>query len=180
MTLASHPVLVLLLSALAVTGLSAVEAQVPPETAVPPSAWQARAETQQWAKARLALMLPDGRQAELVRTLRVTEAKADAQGRHATVEVTTEHAGNKEIAVERYVVSATAPAEAVREEKDLGQQTLTLGGTKLACRATERTTVGPPPVSIRTWTSDQVPLGGTVRIEHDGKVVFELLDYGPK
>ena len=37
---------------------------------------------------------------------------------------------------------------------------------------------GASKLTVKTWSSDSVPLGGMVRIEQNGKTVYELLDFG--
>jgi hypothetical protein len=51
-----------------------------------------------------------------------------------------------------------------------------VGGRELECEA--RDTAGPGNTVTRTWVSRQVPLGGVVRIERDGKAVLTLRDFG--
>jgi len=152
----------------------------PPEVAVPTSAWQARTVTGQWTKARIVMAVPGGAEKELVRTLRVVAVKEEGPHRHVRVDVNVNYAGNRETTVERYVAREDVQLPAPAEEKNLGEQVLTVSGVKLVCRLTERTTSADPPVTIRTWNCDRVPLDAVVRIEHNGKAVFEVVDYGPK
>jgi hypothetical protein len=63
--------------------------------------------------------------------------------------------------------------------KDADEQVV-VGKHRLRCRVYEETRADGPgkQVTVRTWVCPSVPLGGTLRIEHNGKTVYELLDFG--
>ncbi len=53
---------------------------------------------------------------------------------------------------------------------------LDVGGREVTCRVVTLTREGGP--SAKLWISPDVPLGGIVREERDGKIVRELIDFG--
>ncbi|MCW8133546.1 MAG: hypothetical protein KIS92_24595 [Planctomycetota bacterium] len=175
--------LALLLAGLSAAEPAAPEAEAVPEVTASAGSWLGAAEKGQWARARVTLATGPGRTLTVQREQKVTQVTVDAQGRHVTVASTVASGGNDEKHEQRFLAPA-GPHEAEPEpaaEKAAGE-TLTVAGAKLACEVTVRKLdpAGPAPHAVKTWTCAQVPLGGLVRVEHDGKPVFELLDFGPR
>lgn len=154
----------------------------PPVLRVAADAWQARAETGAWTRVKLTVRLDGVPATEVVRESRVESITEDAAGRHVTVAVSAESGGNKDRIVQRYLTPAGAAADGpAPQATPLPAAELTVAGRKLACTVQEtEETAGTRKIKVRIWTAAEVPMGGIVRIEHDGAVAFELLDYGPR
>lgn len=155
-----------------------------PELTLPAQSWLAKAEKDQWVRARITVQLDEKRQVEVVHETRVTAVESDAKGRHVTVEVTNASGGNRSTATQRFLLAEAKPgteAAPADEEKAQPAGAIDVGGKKIDCSAGLREEkAGGKSIAVKTWRSDQVPLGHTVRIEHDGIGVYELLDFGPR
>jgi len=154
----------------------------PPVLRVSADAWQARAEAGVWTRVKLTVRMDGTPAAEVVRESRVESVTEDATGRHVTVAISAESGGNKDKIVQRYLVPAGTGADAPAPSTTPPPAAeLTVAGRKLACTIQEtEETAGSRKIKVRIWTAAEVPMGGTVRIEHDGAAAFELLDFGPR
>jgi hypothetical protein len=68
-------------------------------------------------------------------------------------------------------LEAKAPAPAKTDDVKVEETTLVIKGKKLKCRLTTTAT-------SKTWTSADVPVTGIVKIESNGVLVQELIDWG--
>ena len=157
------------------------------EIQVSATAWQASARIGEWVRIRTRVPLGGDRGVEVVQELRVQAVTEGAAVRLVTLAITTESGGNKEQTLQYFRVppraSSASPPQpmktGVEGEKEAGKAQLTVAGKTLKCLVRERTEPdGLEKLKLKTWDAPGVPCGGTVRIEHNGKAVFELLDFG--
>lgn len=153
-----------------------------PELTLPPQSSLAKAEKDQWVKARITVWIGEKRQIEVVRETHVKAVETDAKGKHITVETTNAAGGNKTTSTQRYLVlEAKTGTEPADEEKAQPAESVDVGGKKVECAVGLRDeNAGGKTIAVKTWRSNQVPMGNFVRIEHDGKAVYELLDFGTR
>ncbi|MCK6473232.1 MAG: hypothetical protein L6R28_15925 [Planctomycetes bacterium] len=151
--------------------------------------WLARAQAGDWITSRSTVRL-DGETnvvTDARRSVwRVRDGEANDQGNTRVVEVKEEAAlgGNTSATEVHYRVKpASSDSADGSGNAPLGQakgaDKRKIAGKTVNCRVYERTVeAGKRKVKIRTWRSDDLPLDGVARIEHDGKAVYEVLDFG--
>jgi hypothetical protein len=155
------------------------EAQTPAVIQVLAPSWQAAAQPGDWVLFRVRLILGAGRELETSQRISVTAVARNAQELVVTAVHETESGGNKERIAQVYRLPATAAPAPAPAGREAGEEKLTVAGKRVSCVVRERTEPdGANKLTVKTWTSDGVPLGGTVRIEQNGKTVYELLDFG--
>ena len=158
---------------------SAPDVRVPAEIRVLAPCWQAAAQPGDWVLVRTRLSLGAGRELETSQRISVTSVARNAQELVVTAVHETESGGNKERITQLYRLPVTGPPAPGPAGREVGQERLTVGGKQLSCAVRERTEPdGANKLTVKTWSSDGVPLGGMVRIEQNGKTVYELLDFG--
>lgn len=200
----AHSTLFAMAAALVCTVSATRAAEVPGDDAKKPlefqateaeAAWLARVEAGDWITSRTTARL-DG-EASVVTDARrsvwrVRDEDDKDNGRTRAVEIKEEAAlgGNTSATACVYRLPApkgdrgAAPASADRFTQAYGREIKDKDKRKIAgktvnCRVYERTVeAGPRKVKIRTWHTPGLPFDGVARIEHDGKVVYEVLDFG--
>jgi hypothetical protein len=155
------------------------EAGIPAEIQVRAPSWQAQAQPGDWVLVRTRLSLGAGRELETTQRTTVTSVAQNGQERVVTATHEAESGGNTERITQLYRLPVTDSAAPVPAGKEAGQEKLTVAGKPLNCVVRERAEPdGANRLTVKTWSSESVPLGGVVRIEQNGRTVYELLDFG--
>lgn len=151
--------------------------------------WLARAQAGDWITSRSTVRLDDKTSVvtDARRSVwRVRDEAAKDEAKTRVVEIKEEAAlGGNTSAIEIHYRMKPAHSTGADGggEAPLGQakgaDKRKIAGKTVNCRVYERTVeAGKRKVKIRTWRSDEVPFDGVARIEHDGKAVYEVLDFG--
>jgi hypothetical protein len=158
---------------------AAPDVRIPAEVRVLAPSWQAAAQPGDWVQVRTRLSLGAGRELETSQRITVTSVARGPEELVVTAVHETESGGNKERITQLYRLPVTGPPAPGPAGREVGQEGLTIAGKRVSCMVRERAEPdGANKLTVKTWSSDSVPLGGMVRIEQNGKRVYELLDFG--
>jgi hypothetical protein len=176
------PVLLLLLTGSVWAGTPGAKAggdPASPEIRLAGPCWQAQAQRGDWILVRVRLGAVADRPVETVQRTTVTAVTEEGPQRLVTVTHEVESGGNKEKLTQVYRLDADASKPPGPAESSASEERRTVAGKALAFTVRERAeTDGAEKATTKTWSSTLVPLGGCVRIERNGKAVYELLDFG--
>jgi len=137
-------------------------------------------QTGDWIRFRVRLPVTEARHIEIVEKQTVLSITGKDTSRTATLRRWIENGGNTDSVVVKRPVAPARPPIPDSGKKVTAQEKIRIGTTLLSCHVHEETRIGASERkwTIRTWRCDRVPLGGVVRIEHDEKAVYELLEFG--
>lgn len=155
------------------------------------AAWLVRAQAGDWITSRSTArvdektcVVSDARRSVWYVRDEAGAAKDDPKTRVVEIKEEAAQGGNTSATEVHYRMPVPEDAPAEARPQDYGKEVKSAGKRKIAgktvnCRVYERTVeAGKRKVKIRTWRSAELPFDGVARIEHDGKIAYEVLDFG--